>query len=531
MGQGIRIGPDATSSEASAILELDGSGGKGFLVPQITEIQRNNAAFIAGISASADNGEGILVYQTDGEQGLYYWEGARWMKYKPYGYVGIVGNNWDTLANGGVGAYAFSSFGTGFSASELGIGSYEVIFSSPFDTYPTITLTPESNKFPLPDNLPVPDVTCTPSFFANCTANFNSDQVEAVRVVSTVNVSSYGGIQTQVLQNGIGFLPALNSATVPAGYAANDNTPPEFVNGASNTNGCGWPQSWMTGDPALSTATPSVAQQQLTISGGCWNSTTDCILQVSDPCVVQNGGGNYGRYLPDVNVAANTFCNNIYHPSETTGSNQDSQLTIRIGNNQATDHFELYLESSLHWSDAMAAYIDWNRDGDFSDTGEFLGQIGPPPCFGQGNPTSGCAGAAQLAPHPTQTSALIQSGPPGEFMVPNDPSITVELGLTNLRVYSSWTGGTFSNPTFWDEPCRTATWGETEDFVVEIYDDVLGSAVASGSDFSYTPTLCGISEVKKVGANYTGFKVACTNTNGSPINTKFHFDVTKNTVY
>ena len=526
--QGIRIGDDSTTPDASALLELDGSNSQGFLVPQMTQAQRNT--FGASLATSPDNGEGMLIYQTDGESGLYYWEGGRWLKYKPFGYTGVVGTNWDTLASGGVGAYAFSSEGTGFTGVNIGVGNYQVNFTTPFDTYPTITLTPESNKFPLPDDLPVPDVTCTPSFSANCSGDFNSDQTEAVRVVSTVSIASAGGVQTQVLQNGVGFLPSLNSGTIPGGYT-NDTSTPEFVSATADANGCAWPQSWMTGTPPISTGAPPAAANTSILTGGCWGFNTDCILQIADPCVVQDGGGNYGRYLPDVNITANTFCNNIYHPAETVGSQQDNQPTIRIGNG-AGDYFELYVESSPHWSDAMAAYIDWNRDGDFTDTGEFLGQIDPPPCTGgQGNPGSGCNGSAQLPAHPTQTSAFIQNGTPGQFTFPTDASIAVDFGLTNLRVYSTWTGGSASNPTLWDEPCRSSTWGETEDFVVEIYDDVSGSVVGLGNDFSYTPTVCGIAEIIGTTGNYTGFRVECTDVNGTAIDTKFHFDVTKNSIY
>ncbi|MEM7161675.1 MAG: GEVED domain-containing protein [Bacteroidota bacterium] len=523
-GQNIRISADGSqSADQSAILELDGSNAQGLYVPQMTETQKN--AFGPNLASSPDNGEGMMIYQTDGDIGLYYWEGQRWVKYKPYGFAGIVGNNWDTLANGGNGAFAFSSIGSGFTASEIGTGNYEVNFGSPIDNYPTIVLTPEANQVPLPDALPVPDVTCTPSFLADCTDDFNSDQVEAVRVVSTVTISSAGGLQTQVMQNGVGFLPSLNSASIPVGYV-NDTSTPEFVSLGADGNGCSWPQSWMIGNPPASLNAPPAAANSSILTGGCWGFTTDCILQVSDPCVLQNGGGNYGRYLPNSNITANTYCNNIYHPSETVGTQQDNQPTIRIGNN-AADHFEVYLESSPHWSDAMAAFIDWNRDGDFEDTGEFLGQIDSPPCTaGQGNPNSGCNGSAQLGAHPTQTSPFIQNGTAGQFTFPTDPSIDVELGLTNFRVYSN-----FINVPAWDEPCIASVWGETEDYVVEIYDDVVGSVTGLGSDFSYTPTVCGISQLLGSSGNYTGFRVECTDLNDNPINTKFHFSITKNSIY
>ncbi|MEM7161232.1 MAG: GEVED domain-containing protein [Bacteroidota bacterium] len=525
--QNVRIGDNSTTADPSAILELDGANSQGFYAPQMTESQR--VSFGSSLGTSPDNGEGMMVYQTDGESGLYYWEGARWVKYKPFGYSGIVGTGYDTITS----SYQFSSVGTGFTAIDVGgsgsnIGEFEVTFDTPFDTYPTIVLTPEPRQTPLPDELPVPDVTCTPSFSANCSGDFNSDQTEAVRVVSEVTIASAGGQQTQVIQNGVGFLPTLNSPTIPAGIT-NDTSTPEFVSDAFDNNGCSWPQSWMTGTPPFSSGAPPAAANASALLGGCWGFNTDCILQIADPCVVQNGGGNYGRYLPDTDITANTFCNNIYHPAETNGSQQDNQPSLRIGNN-AADYFQIFVESSPHWSDAMAAFIDWNRDGDFSDPGEFLSQINPPPCTGgQGNAASGCNGSAQMAWN-ANTNAGVQGAVDGQFVFPTDPTIAVDFGLTNLRIYSTWTGGSFSNPTLWDEPCRSSTWGETEDFVIEIYDDVAGSAVGLGNDFTYTPAVCGI-EMLTSGGNYTGFKVECTNISGTALDTKFHFDVTKFSIY
>ncbi len=57
-----------TSGEASAVLDIK-STDKGLLIPRLTEIQRT------GIASPAT---GLMVYQTDGTAGFYYYDGAMW---------------------------------------------------------------------------------------------------------------------------------------------------------------------------------------------------------------------------------------------------------------------------------------------------------------------------------------------------------------------------------------------------------------------------------------------------------------------
>ncbi len=61
------IGIGTTSPDASAKLEI-ASTTQGFLMPRMTETERTN------ITAAT----GLIVYQTDGTAGFYYYDGAQW---------------------------------------------------------------------------------------------------------------------------------------------------------------------------------------------------------------------------------------------------------------------------------------------------------------------------------------------------------------------------------------------------------------------------------------------------------------------
>lgn len=74
-GQGISINKTGSASDASAILDVNDTA-KGILIPRMTEAQKN------GIPAPAT---GLLIYQTDGTSGFYYWNGAQWTTFSSGG--------------------------------------------------------------------------------------------------------------------------------------------------------------------------------------------------------------------------------------------------------------------------------------------------------------------------------------------------------------------------------------------------------------------------------------------------------------
>jgi hypothetical protein len=66
--QGVGVNDDNTNPDASAMLDVK-STTKGLLLPRMTETQRD------AISAPAT---GLLIFQTNGTQGLYFWTGSCW---------------------------------------------------------------------------------------------------------------------------------------------------------------------------------------------------------------------------------------------------------------------------------------------------------------------------------------------------------------------------------------------------------------------------------------------------------------------
>lgn len=70
LSQTKNVGIGTTSPDGSALLDLDASD-MGLLIPRMTEIQKN------AISSPAT---GLIVYQTDGTAGFYYYSGTAWVK-------------------------------------------------------------------------------------------------------------------------------------------------------------------------------------------------------------------------------------------------------------------------------------------------------------------------------------------------------------------------------------------------------------------------------------------------------------------
>lgn len=67
--QSLSINTTAAVADSSAILDVS-STQKGMLIPRMTAVQKNT---IAGPAT------GLLIYQTDGTSGFYYYDGANWL--------------------------------------------------------------------------------------------------------------------------------------------------------------------------------------------------------------------------------------------------------------------------------------------------------------------------------------------------------------------------------------------------------------------------------------------------------------------
>ena len=67
--EGVAINNDGSAPDGSAILDLK-STTKGILIPRMTESQRTLISNVA---------TGLLVYQTDGTSGFYFYNGSAWV--------------------------------------------------------------------------------------------------------------------------------------------------------------------------------------------------------------------------------------------------------------------------------------------------------------------------------------------------------------------------------------------------------------------------------------------------------------------
>lgn len=79
------INTDGANPNSSAMLDVK-STDKGILIPRMTETQRD------AITVEAAQ-EGLMVYQTDGTKGFYYWDGASWQQ------IGGGSGSGDNLGN------------------------------------------------------------------------------------------------------------------------------------------------------------------------------------------------------------------------------------------------------------------------------------------------------------------------------------------------------------------------------------------------------------------------------------------------
>ena len=80
-----QVGINTNNPDASSALEIESTTG-GILIPRLTETQRDD------ISAPAT---GLMIYQTNGTSGFYFWDGAAWTKIDgvagPQGIQGFAG--------------------------------------------------------------------------------------------------------------------------------------------------------------------------------------------------------------------------------------------------------------------------------------------------------------------------------------------------------------------------------------------------------------------------------------------------------
>jgi len=85
--QGVAINTDGSGPDNSAILDIK-SNGKGLLIPRLTGAQK---------TAIASPATGLLIYQTDGTKGFYYFNGSAWAPLVAASQGALTG--WSTTGN------------------------------------------------------------------------------------------------------------------------------------------------------------------------------------------------------------------------------------------------------------------------------------------------------------------------------------------------------------------------------------------------------------------------------------------------
>src|SRR5678810_804073 len=87
--QNVSINTDGSAADNSAMLDIKPTG-KGLLIPRLTAPQK---------TAIATPATGLLIYQTDGTAGFYYYNGSAWMNLLT---SQGGGNNWTTTGNAAI---------------------------------------------------------------------------------------------------------------------------------------------------------------------------------------------------------------------------------------------------------------------------------------------------------------------------------------------------------------------------------------------------------------------------------------------
>ena len=105
----VAVNTDASNPDASAMLDVK-STDKGLLIPRMTETERN---------AITSPATGLLIYQTDGTAGFYYYDGSKW------GLIGSGAFSIDDLSDGKTAGYSVF-FGDGAGENDDGTDNENV---------------------------------------------------------------------------------------------------------------------------------------------------------------------------------------------------------------------------------------------------------------------------------------------------------------------------------------------------------------------------------------------------------------------
>ena len=229
------------------------------------------------------------------------------------------------------------------------------------------------------------------------------------------------------------------TATLTADFSANnvEIAPGESVTFTDNSNAGSDPiTSWnwtFTGGnpssfngqnpPAITYSAEGQYEVSLTVGDGTDTDTETktAYIKVSYYCNASSNSDAY-EYIENVNFG--TIDNNSSRSGYSDFTAQSTALTIGHATNLTVTI------NSTYNTDQVLAWIDWNADGDFEDTNE---------------------------------EVFVSSTGIGPFSTSVTPPTGANIGTTRMRIRLHDTG---SGPN--DQPCGSSSYGEVEDYSVEV---------------------------------------------------------------
>jgi hypothetical protein len=176
-----QVGIGTTSPNASARLQIDASpstNAKGFLPPRVTASER---------SAIATPAAGLMVYQTDGTKGLYYYDGSAW--------IYVINSTDGTLpvANGGTGTT--TATGTGNVVLSTGPTLNTLVVASGSDEYPnSVHILPTTHATSKRTSFRIDEWLFLQDHAANGTKNFSITERNGGSFTSRVFINVGGNV-------------------------------------------------------------------------------------------------------------------------------------------------------------------------------------------------------------------------------------------------------------------------------------------------------------------------------------------------
>lgn len=182
--QSVAINTDGTTANSSAILDVK-STDKGVLIPRMTLAQRNLIATPA---------TGLLVYQTDGTSGFYFYNGSAWTSLN--GTNGTNGTNGQGVPTGGT---------TGQVLSKVNATDYNTQWVTPSGGGGAVITDLIATKTSGSQILPVANGTNTGDviLFNNVSTNPTVGSYNATTGVYTVGATGAGTYQIQAIVSGV----------------------------------------------------------------------------------------------------------------------------------------------------------------------------------------------------------------------------------------------------------------------------------------------------------------------------------------